>query len=262
MDLRSKLDLYPSLMPTNKEQQERHWPCKILANPRWSFLPSQLLCLLILHFSAQFCANVFFFLTEVRENCISRGDVGTQQQMPAPGRQRASWFGAQRDPSLEVGLTDWHSRYIFSSATGRASSAVPLDQSSSWPGAKWLSMVQRRAVLPAFLTKPAGLSFNRGVSLRGIVTESVKEIEPWMSAGGTGCLKKGISLVDFLVGNWQEGVLTLRQGTGQIDNFGDLHQDTRTHALLTWQMGPLEITQLSAAGTVSSLSASASYTLL
>ena len=60
-DLRSKLDLYSSLVPTVKEQQEDHWPCKILVYPRWPFVPSQLLCFFILPFSAN-SVPIFFSL--------------------------------------------------------------------------------------------------------------------------------------------------------------------------------------------------------
>lgn len=73
--LRSKPGLQPSLVPTVEEQQDGHWSCKILANPRWSFLPSPLLYFLILPSSAQFCANIFF-LAEETETCISKRGCG------------------------------------------------------------------------------------------------------------------------------------------------------------------------------------------
>jgi len=66
----------------------------------------------------------------------------------------------------------------------------------------------------------------------------------------TTCLKKRVSLVEFQMSNWHDGIFPLRQRTGQIDDFGDLYQDTRTLPPLTWQTGHLEITQLTAAGTV------------
>lgn len=73
VNLRSKPGLQPSLVPTVEEQQDGHWPCKILANPRWSFLPSPLLYFLILPSSAQFCANIFSLVRRDRNLHLQEG---------------------------------------------------------------------------------------------------------------------------------------------------------------------------------------------
>lgn len=110
------------------------------------FLYSPFLCPILCQY--------FFALSELRENCSSRGDVDAQQWVPWRPNSKLIWglkgsqFGTWSHWlkwQVHFFLCYWHS--ILSCLSGLL---FVLTR-------RKVSIVQRRVFLPALLTKPAGL---------------------------------------------------------------------------------------------------------
>lgn len=151
MDVRRRLSLYPSLMPTKSNRKgtalARFW-----STPCGPPFPSSF-CVLYSPFLCQILCQYFFALSEVRGNCSSGGHVGTQQ-CTLETKQQVD-LGLKFQFGTWSHWLKWQVHFLFCYWHSCPSGLIFVLTRRK------VSMVQRRAVLPAPIKKPAGLLLNQ-----------------------------------------------------------------------------------------------------